>query len=559
MSSPSLGADLVIVNGVVHALDEHATRASNIAMKDGRIIAIGTHADDVASVIDDHTNIIDAQGGAVLPGFIETHAHFQKEAISRAYLLGIDAFGGPTSVEGLLDLIRRRAAETPVGDWIWVNGYVPATMPAGERRMPTRAELDLVAPGHPAAVVGIPSVPTSANSIALERAGIDRDTTAPEGGFIERTTEGEITGILHGPAKLRLDPRNPATVLPRFSPAERAGPALDLIRSAVLTEGITSMHDMATEPDEVATWLLMRREGTLPIRVQMLMRGVGSRLALEHLLAIGLSHGFGDEWLRIGGVKLSIDGIDHFRDAATYEAYPGEPDNRGSVFIPQPVLDDAIAACHEAGVRVIVHAIGQRAVDMALDAFERAFVLHGRKSWVRHRLEHAHLPPRPGQVDRIRRLGLSLGMQPIFLWAIGRDWIDIWGETNLNGIMPIRQMLAAGIPVFGGTDCFGMPISPLLSIKTAVTRRSRFGDTIAPNEAISMGDAVRMWTTFAARAAGEELEKGSLEIGKLGDVVVLSSDPFAMRDPAMLDEINVQMTIVHGRIRHSNGELAAVV
>ena len=278
----------------------------------------------------------------------------------------------------------------------------------------------------------------------------------------------------------------------------------------------------------------------------MLMRGVESQISAEQILAVGIQPGFGDDWLTFGGVKLSIDGVCVARNAATYEPYPGEPENRGITRIEQDELNETVLRCHRSGVRVAIHAIGPRAVDMALDAIENALTLHPRADH-RHRIEHAYLPGSGEQRARMARLGVVVTTQPAFLDGLGDGWLRIWGSDALAGVLPLRSMLAEGISVAGSTDYPCVPADPILGLAAAVNRRTRTGSRIDPDESITVPHALRLQTTAAAFSGFEEKLKGSLELGKLADFVLLSEDPTSV-PVEELGRIKVEATVVGGNV-----------
>lgn len=543
-------ADSLVTNAVVRTLDAAGTVAAAVATREGRIIGVGS-ADELRPLIDERTEVIDAGGKTVLPGFIDGHTHFQKGAVSRHLLINWEGYRNPRSISEALDQVRRRAIELSPGDWIRADGLQQPRL--AEKRLPTRREIDEVAPDNPVILVGMGNHFVAANSLALAAADITRDTPDPEGGFIERDGNGEPNGILREMGKLRLDPNRLDNVIPKYSVEERIDP-LKLTIQEVLAEGITSIHDITVDPMEFASWIRLRRSGELNLRVQMLARGIETKTPVEHMLSLGLEHGLGDEWLRFGGVKMSIDGVCAYRAAAVYEAYPGQPENFGLLRIPKDELDEKIGWCNRAGVRVIVHAVGPRAVDMALDAIDRANDGRPRPD-LRNRLEHVHLPPPAGQLERIAAMGVLVSVQPSFVWKLGDAWVDVWGEEALADVMPLRSMLNAGIHLMAGTDFPGTPISPLLGLRSAVARRTRDGRLLGQRQALTLDQALRLQTTAAAYGGFEEHLKGSLELGKLADLIVVSEDPYAV-EPERLNTIRVDLTMVGGRVVYTRDTAA---
>jgi predicted amidohydrolase YtcJ len=300
----------------------------------------------------------------------------------------------------------------------------------------------------------------------------------------------------------------------------------------------------------------MRAAGELKMRVQLLIRGVESRIRVEDVLALGFSTGLGDDWLSIGGVKLSVDGACIWRNAAIYEEYPCDPGNHGIVRIEQDELDEKVALCHQAGLRVAVHAIGQRAVDMALDAFDRALTAEPRTDH-RHRVEHAYLPTRPGQFERMRALGLLLSTQPSFIESFGDGWRHVFGESELGGVMPLKTGLALGLRIQANSDFPCSPLNPFLHLRSAVARKTRQGAVLDPAQAISVSQALRLLTTEAAYAGFAEQRVGTLELGKLADLIIVSDDPFTVAAD-QLENIRVDATMVGGELVYERPDAAPV-
>jgi predicted amidohydrolase YtcJ len=313
--------------------------------------------------------------------------------------------------------------------------------------------------------------------------------------------------------------------------------------------GVTTIHDMVVDPIEIFTYQEMYRRGELNVRLQLLIRGVESELPLEHVEALGLRQGFGDEWVKLGGIKMSIDGAG--RQAAVYEAIPGEPDNFGLIRIPKDELDHKVMLCHRAGLRVALHAIGQKAVDMALDALEQALEAHPRPNH-RHRIEHGYMPAPPGQHDRIKRLDVVLSPQAAFVDFADR-WINIWGLEGLKGAIPLRKWIDMGMRLMGSTDFPCVDVNPFLGLKCAVTRTTANGQIFDASQAISLSEALRLQTHGSAYGGFEEHLKGSLELGKLADLIVISADPFDV-PPDQLDQIKVDTTVVGGKVVYERQE-----
>jgi predicted amidohydrolase YtcJ len=453
----------------------------------------------------------------------------------------------PRKITDVLAAVESKAATLPPDAWIQGDGLNDTAL--FERRFPVRQELDAVSGGRPVVLRSVGRHVVCANTLALQLAGIDRDTVSPTGGRIDLDADGEPTGVLHEQGKLRLDMTRADTVIPRFSEDERVAALASGMRF-LHENGIAGIHEMAREADEIGDYLRLKERGGLNVRVRMYIRGIESATRLEHLLALGLRTGLGDDWFRLGGVKFSIDGSGLARNAAVYDPYPGQPDNVGLLRIEQQELDQAVEAAHHGGLQIAVHAVGQRAVDMALDSFERIDG-DGSVRARRHRIEHAYYPERPGQLRRLVDLGLVWSTQPSEIDEVGDGWLDIFGADRLVGCVPLRTGLDLGLPVVINSDYPVTSLNPFVGIAAAVTRRTANGERLDPAQAVSVDEALRMMTNGPAYVGHCEDVAGSLEPGKFGDLVILSADPYEVA-PEELGETRVTATIVGGQLVHSD-------
>lgn len=538
-------ADLVISNAVVRTLDRDSTTSEAIAIVGDRILAVGRN-DEMAALRGPGTINLDAGGQAAFPAFTDSHTHFKRSTIVRAFFIDFREVQ-PRSLEDVLGAVARKAATLEPDAWLQGDGLNDVALSEG--RFPIRQELDAVCPDRPVVLRSVGRHVVAANSLALRIAGIDRDTASPTGGRIDRDENGEPTGVLHEQGKLRLDMTLADTVIPRFGPEDRVA-ALAAGMEYLHRHGIATIHEMAREPDEISDYQRLKERGGLSVRVRLYIRGIESSTRLEHLLALGFRSGLGDDWFRLGGVKFSIDGSGLARNAAVYDPYPGHPENVGLLRIEQEELDQAVAASHQAGLQIALHAVGQRAFDMALKAYARVDE-GGSVRAMRHRIEHAYYPPLPGQLERMRDLGLVWSTQPAEIEEVGEDWIRIFTRGRLDGLLPLRSALELGIPTVINSDYPVTSIDPLLGIRAAVTRRTAAGTVLDSDQAVSATEALRMMTTGPAYIEGADADKGSLEPGKLADVVILSRDPLAIAADT-LEGIDVTTTIVGGSIRYSS-------
>jgi predicted amidohydrolase YtcJ len=536
------GVDLVIRGAQLHAPSLRPD-ATALAVAGDRIVWAGRD-DEVIDRVDASTAVVDARGRAVLPAFTDSHTHFKRSTLVRAFFIDFREVA-PRTVSDVLGAVDAKARTLPPETWVQGDGLNDLDLEEG--RFPHRHELDSVSGGRPVVLRSVGRHVVAANSLALRIAGIDRDSIPPSGGRIERDADGEPTGVLHEQGKMRLDMTAADTVIPRFTPADRLH-ALRQGMSYLHQHGIAGIHEMAREADEVGDYLRLREEGALSVRVRMYIRGIESATRLEHVLSLGLRSGLGDDWFRLGGVKFSIDGSGLARNAAVYEAYPGQPDNTGLLRIEREELEAAVRAAHDGGLQIALHAVGQRAFEMALSAFET--LPRPEVARMRHRIEHAYYPPMHGQMERMRGLGLIWSTQPAEIFEVGDDWTRIFGDDRMAGLMPLRTALDMGIPAVINSDFPVTTIDPFVGIQAAVTRRTLSGAILEGSEAVSVDEAISMMTAGPAFIEGAA-DRGAIAIGSLADLVLLSQDPLRI-EPAALQDTRVVTTIVGGRIVHSD-------
>lgn len=525
------------------AEDPHPVQA--IGLRGGRIVTEGSTA-ALRSLAAPGTRIVDLGGRTVLPAFTDSHTHFHRGAVLRHFYLDFAALG-PRSIADVLTAVRERSAELPPGTWLQGDSLSPGRLAEG--RVPDRRELDAAAGDRPVLLRGIGKHVVAANSAALAAAGIDRWTADPPGGRIERDPSGEPTGVLHERAKLRLDTSHPDTVVPAAGRAERH----EAIRAGVRELhrlGITTIHEMVRSPEEAEDLAALHAAGTLDLRVRIFYRVHETPLSLEWLIGLGIRQGRGDDWFRILGIKISVDGWCIFRNAAVYTGYLGEPDNLGIMRIEPTELAALVRRANDHGLGIALHAVGGRAVDAALDAFAAA----GPPVAGPHRLEHAHLDLEARQLDRIRALGLVLSVQPAFLPAYRADWERGLAPDRLQRIMPLAEAHRRGIPLLLNSDFPSGPLGPLAAIHAAVTRDAGDGRRIGADQAISREVAWSGLTTVPARCAGER-DAGSLAVGSRADLIVFEKDPLDERTD--LATLSVSETMLDGRFVHGTDGVAA--
>ena len=491
--------------------------AEAVAIKKDRIVKVGTNK-EINSLIGKDTKVINLEGKTVVPGLVDSHIHV---ADFGKVLTWID-LKDVTSIEEMQRLLRERAQKVSNGRWVIGNGWNQTRF--AEKRYPNREDLDAASPENPVTFYHKCERVCVVNSRALELAGVTKETVAPSGGTIEKNSEtGELTGVL----------RETATDLVwKAIPEPSEEEVLEAARLAcekIVEAGVTGVHWIVTLPSEVSV-IQKVAEDELPLRVQFI---VPSKF-LDQLGVSGSASGA--RW----GVNIFVDGFLAARTAALREPYVDDG-TRGQLMYTQEELDELVVRAHKANFRLIIHAMGDQAVDMALTAIEKALT-EVPKEDCRYRLEHAAVLDRE-LIGRIKKLGLTVSVQPKCVVSEFQVWsaVDRLGPERARWLYPLKTLFKEGIRVVGGSDCPMEPLSPLQGIQAAVERQ------FFPEEQLTVDEALRMYTINAAYASSEEDVKGSVEEGKLADFTVLSGDPRTV-PPNKIGKINVEMTVVGGKI-----------
>jgi predicted amidohydrolase YtcJ len=538
MSTDSGVRKTAFIRGNIITMDVEKPRAEAVLVIGDRISGVGSDS-EIEAFIDRGTEVIDLGGRTLVPGFVDCHAHpmFYGES-----LMAVDCRTPPvSSIQDMVSAIRRRAEEEPEGEWVIGMGYDDFKL--AERRHPNRWDLDEAAPDNPVVIMRMCGHVSVVNSLALQMAGITKDSADPEGGHIDRDQEtGEPTGVLRGGAMAPIYKLIPP------SDMEKLRRAFSLAAEQFLARGVTSVSDAGVDsPLVVRAYQAAMREDGVPLRVNLMM----SVSMLDELSRLGVQTGFGDDRLRIGAIKIVADGSSSGRTAAVSEPYVDAPGNTGIMYLNREELDNGVLAAHRAGFQVGVHAIGDRAISAVLDSYEAA-LRELPKADHRLRIEHCGICT-PSILSRIKRLGVVPVPQPIFLYGEGESYRAGLGEDRVKWAYPLKSFIDGGIVTPMSSDCPATSgaelISPLLGIYVAVTRKTDAGRDLGPGQRIGVEDALRCYTLNSAYATFEEGAKGSIEPGKLADFVVLSDDPLMVKAEKIKD-MSVEMTIVGGRVAY---------
>lgn len=528
-------ADLIFTGGRVHTVDAADTIAEAVAVGEGRVLAAGSNA-AITALAGPSTRRIELRGRSLLPGFHDAHAHFAGVGASFG---AIDCKAhGMGSIAALQEAVRQRAATQPPGTWIRGRGYDQSRL--AEKRHPNRDDWDAVAPDHPVIFTRTCGHITSVNGRALQLAGLDATTADPPGGRMDRDG-GRLLGVLYDTA---------ATPVHRVSalPAGEYRAALLQANAAYLAAGGTSVHDAgglvgpAFQPCQDLVYA-----GEISVRLYAFTTVNDKQHPLLGILNTGLHTGFGDDRLRLGAFKVMTDGSSSGPTAATREPYAIDSDDFGILYWTQEELDGLLGRAHRAGFQCTVHAVGDRAIEQTLNALARA-QREAPREGLRHRIEHCGICPADLR-ERVKAQGIVPAMQPAFTWEFGDGYIANYGRERADTMFPARSLTRMGVRVAGSSDAPVTHYAPLFGIQQALTRATQDGDVCGPNERVDLTTAIRMHTINGAYASFAETRTGSLEAGKLADMVLLADD--LARVPAdRIRDTGVLMTIVGGRIVH---------
>jgi predicted amidohydrolase YtcJ len=535
---PADAADLVIVNGKVHVADEKNTVAQAVAVKGNTILRVGT-SDEIKALAGPSTRVIDARGGTVAPGFNDAHVHFISGGLS---LKQVNLAGLATLAE-VQAAIREFATTQPAGAWVTGRGWLYSPFPGGS---PTAAQLDAVVPDRPAVMECYDGHSIWVNSVVLKLAGITRASKDPENGVIVRDPRtGEPTGHLKESAQGLID-----SVLPQVTVEDRRAALLAAVSEANRL-GVTSIQNAGTSLDDMALFAEAKKSGALTVRAYLATDGDSgiTEADVDRMDAAWKQYG-DDPTLRTGIVKLFADGVIEAQTAAMLAPYVGSR-SAGTPNITASELNRIVAMFDKRGWQIQIHAIGDRAIRMSLDAFEAAAKANpaparGR----RHRLEHVEAIAAQ-DIARFGQLGVIASQQPMHValgdanQAVpGGPWPDAIGPERASRAWAWKSILQGGGRVAFGSD---WPVAPLDAGQGIWLASTRVKADNAADQRLSIDDALAGYTRWAAYASFDEQRKGTLEPGKLADIVVLTSDIAAAPIPTK-SSVVVAATVFDGKV-----------
>jgi len=524
----TLGAaapDYVVINARVFTIDNDQPFAEAFAVKNGRFVAVGSTS-DVQNLATVGTEIIDAEGMTITPGFIDAHSHPSGAGVNELVQVNADL----RSIAEIKSALQERASTTPAGQWIQAFKYDDTKLAEG--RPLNRFDIDDVAPNNPV-VVGHRGGHTGVyNSMALALAGITAETPDPDGGRFYRDDDGVLTGLAAEEARYVF-----RDLIPSDSSREQRREGVKLISQLMSKAGLTSVHQTGGGRNDMIAYQDAREAGGMHFRMYLFPRG---RL-FEDLVNAGIRTGMGDDVFRIGAVKFMADGSASERTMRMSTPFEGTNDY-GILTMSQEELHEAVENAHRNDFQIGIHANGDITIEMVLNAYERAQTLWPRPD-TRHRIEHCSLV-NPTLLQRIKDLGVIPAPFYTYVHYHGNKWID-YGEEKMQWMFAHKSFLDYDIPVAPASDYTPGPYEPLMALQSMVTRKDFDGRIWGPNQRITLDQALRICTMNGAYASFEENSKGSITAGKLADFVILADDPHEV-DPDQIKNIEIVRTVVGG-------------
>lgn len=520
------GPDLILHNANIITVDPNQPRAQAVAIFGDRILHVGRNK-EVLNLATSFTRIIDMGGQTITPGFIDAHSH--PASSGRRHLIDIDC--SLDSIAKIKDEVAKKAKTLGKGEWIF--GFKYDDTKTQEGRYISRQDLDEASPNHPVIINHRGGHTAFVNSRALELSGISEATQDPNGGHIDRDNDGRISGRLLETATDLIKADRPKLTDQMYVDG------VELISNMLAKSGITSIHDASGSIQDLESYQMAYKKGVLKTRIYNTIRG----FAIYKMIEAGVKTGLGDKWVKVGPLKSIIDGSISERTARLSEPYIGSTDDYG-ILVNDP--DDLYTLCrdaHNAGWQIGVHSNGDVGIDITLGIFERLQRENPRID-PRFRLEHCTVI-NDQLVKRIAAIGaIPCPFSTYVYWH--SEKMKFYGEERLNNMFALRSFLDAGIKVTQTSDYPPGPFEPMMALQSSVTRIGYDGQLWGASQKISVEEAIKVGTIHGAYASFEEHEKGSIEAGKLADLVVLGADPTKV-DPMTIINIPIIKTMVGGQ------------
>ncbi|MDZ4716805.1 MAG: amidohydrolase [Cytophagales bacterium] len=519
--------DLILYNANIHTVDPANPKAQAIAVAGDRFMAVGSDA-EILRLATGRTKKVDLAKKYVLPGFIDAHSHPASSGLLHLRSVDCDL----RSIGEIQNAIRQRAATTPAGNW--VLGFKYDDTKTSEGRKVTMKDLDEAAPNHPVMITHRGGHTGYGNSMAFKMAKVTEATPNPEGGQFEKDSTGRLTGCIKESANDPFD-----KIIPNTSTREDRRKGVQIISQMMTKTGVTSVTDAYGSPNDLQAYQDAFDSGDLSLRVYCMM----GYMHIDKMIAAGVRTGMGNEWVKIGAMKMTCDGSISERTARLSSPYIGRPNDFGIVVKDEEQMYPFAKKAHDAGWQLGIHANGDVGIDITLKLYERLQRENPRKD-PRYRIEHCTLV----NADLLRRMK-ALGVIPTpfstYVYYHGEKMQE-YGPERLKNMFALRSFLDAGIRPTQASDYPPGPFEPMMALQSSVTRKDMKGNAWGAEQRVTVEEAIRIGTMNGAYASYEEKVKGSIEAGKLADVVVLGRDPFK-EDPSSLVSIPVERTMTGGK------------
>jgi predicted amidohydrolase YtcJ len=532
-----LGADLVLTNGKIITVDSEDSIAKAVAIKYKRIARVSS-SEEIKKLIRPGTEVIDLQGKCVTPGFITSHEHFLRYGYNA--VSGIDLwYPRMKKIQDIKDAVGEKVSKTPKGDWIFGWGWDENLLL--DKRFPNRYDLDEVAPDNPVYLGRVYQM-VSVNSLALQLAGVTKDSPEPEYGKIFRDESGEPIGVFH-------------TILPSANPFKDILPVAttelkeEAIKKACRdynSMGMTTVIDATVgkaEPNDLVAYKNVKMRDELTMRVYALYGFVRTVEEVKETIMRHTTNG--DDMFKLGGIKLSLDGGVVPKTGFFYKPYVSEPNNYGRTKWTKENLMEAVEILHKAGWQCCTHTIGDKAIDWVLDCYENAMTKYPRPD-PRHQLIHIYYPTEEA-IERVKKLGVMANVQTTFIYFEGDVYVKNLGVERGECVKPLKSLIEKGIPVSNSQDYPSGPIPANIGLWAAVARETFSGQVVCPKERLTIQEALRTYTIWGAKHVFMEDKIGSLEVGKYADMVVWDRDLYTVPTKE-LREMKALKTFINGKL-----------